>query len=90
VRPWTDGNVQPVQLASPTQAINPEADPIPARPAAKQPGQFKVGDRILSSINSAIGDYQPCTIIGPLNLGTYQVRCDPFKGVPQRTLKYAD
>jgi len=56
--------------------------PPPPANAPASPGQFKTGDRVLTSINSSIGDYQPCTIMGPLSQNVYPVRCDPYKGRP--------
>ena len=84
VRPWLDDNVQPTQPAIRARAADPGVTPAtdPARNIAQPPGQFKVGDRVLSSINSASGEYQPCTIMGPLSQGVYRVRCDPWKGRP--------
>lgn len=82
VRPWLHDSVQAAQPAIATRAANPHlaAAIVPTRSIAPASGQFKVGDRILSSINSASGEYQPCTIMGPLGQGVYPVRCDPWKG----------
>jgi len=92
VRPWPGANAQaaaPAPAAWQAQSVEPArpvkaADqvPTPAPAAPRATGQFKVGDRVLSSINSSSGDYQPCTIMGPLSQNVYPVRCDPYKGRP--------
>ncbi|MDP9049325.1 MAG: hypothetical protein M3O31_01170 [Acidobacteriota bacterium] len=86
VRPWSGDANEPRQPAPPPQAANQaplvHREDFPQRQTQNvgPTGVYKAGDRVLSSINSSIGDYQPCTILGPLSLGVYPVRCDPYKG----------
>jgi hypothetical protein len=90
VRPWVDAGAQPAEAAQPVwraPTVQPgppvqaaDRAPMPSATVPLRPGQFKAGDRVLTSISSASGDYQPCTIMGPLSQGVYPVRCDPYKG----------
>ncbi len=56
---------------------------VPATAAVKR-GGFRIGDRVLASVNGLKGEknYRRCTITGPLKAGAYPLRCDPFNGQP--------
>lgn len=47
-------------------------------------GEFKVGDRVLASVDGLKGDkyYRPCTVIGGLKDNSYKLRCDPLNQQP--------
>lgn len=56
-------NCRSVLVAIFTLAVVFPTDPA-FRAVAQAVPVYKAGDRVLTSINSSIGDYQPCTIMG--------------------------